>query len=145
MKRRQSIYRAMRIPFLAAGMLAASGAVLAQDLGEITVTGTRMSREAVTKNVVGRSSSTGAPIEHLTLTWSVPYSDLDLSKHSAAVEFEKRVHARAKAVCHELDRLFPLRPSEGPPCVKTAVDEAMVQAQKVIASAEKMPATPAAH
>jgi UrcA family protein len=133
----------LRIPFLAVGLLAVSAVVLSQDLGEITVTATRISREAVTKNVVGHSASTGAPIEHLTLTWSVAYSDLDLTKHSDAVELERRVHARAKAVCHELDRLYPLRPDD-PPCEKTAVNGAMAQAQKVISTAEKTHSTPAA-
>jgi UrcA family protein len=131
----------VRISFLAVGLLAVSAAVLSQELGEIMVTATRIGHETVTKNVVGHSASTGAPIEHLTLTWSVAYSDLDLTKHSDAMELERRVHARAKAVCHELDRLYPLRPDD-PPCEKTAVDGAMVQAQKAIASAGKTHGTP---
>jgi UrcA family protein len=112
------------------------GAVIAQELPEITVAATRMGHEAVSSRVVGHAPTTGAPIEHLRLTWSVAYRDLDLSKHTGAVELERRIHARARAVCSELDRLFPLRPSGDPPCVKTAVDGAMVQAKKVIASAE---------
>ncbi len=128
-------YRSKGAWLLLVGVLVASGRLVAQDLPEITVTSTRMGHDTI---VVGRAPATGAPIEHLTLTWSVAYSDLDLSQHSAVVVLEKRIHARAQAVCHELDRLFPLSATGGAPCVKTAADAAMLQAQKIIASAEKV-------
>ena len=123
-------------PILILAVMFAGGAVAADELEEITVTATRMGHEAIKREVVGRSSSTGAPIEHLTLTWSVGYADLDLSTHSGATALEQRIHARAKAVCHELDRLLPLVTGDHASCVKDAVDGAMGQAHRVIAAAE---------
>lgn len=122
------------------GILAADNALVAQDLPEITVTSARMGHAAVTKQVTGHAPTTGAPIEHLTLTWSVAYSDLDLRQPGTAIELQRRIHSRAKAVCHELDRLFPLSPPGGASCAKTAADAAMLQAQKLIASAGARPA-----
>jgi UrcA family protein len=141
-KIRESGYRSTRTWLVFLGTLVASGGLLAQDLPEITVTSTRMGLAAVTKKVTGRAPATGAPIEHLTLTWSVAYSDLDLSQPGAVVVLEKRIHSRAEAVCHELDRLFPLSPSGGASCAKTASDAAMLQARKIIASAEKPQPSP---
>ncbi len=144
-KQRRRSHWAIRKWMVVLGVLATGGAVVAETLEEITVTATRMGREAVTKKVVGRSPSTGAPIEHLTLTWSVGYSDLDLSKRHGAIELDRRVHARAKAVCAELDRLFPLTPPDGASCAKDAEAPALDQAHKLIAAAEAahpMPATP---
>ncbi len=145
MKIHESRYQRTRAWLMLLGSLVASSGLLAQDLAEITVTSTRMGRAAVTTKVIGRAPATGAPIEHLTLTWSLAYSDLDLSQPSAAVVLEKRIHSRAESVCHELDRLFPLSPPGGASCVKTAADAAMLQAQKVIASAEKMHPSPNTH
>lgn len=119
------------------GILVAGNELVAQDLAEITVTSTRMGHAAVTKKVAGHAPTTGAPIEHLTLTWSVAYSDLDLRQPGTAGELEKRIHSRAQAVCRELDRLFPLSPPGGASCAKAAADAAMLQAQKLIASAAR--------
>ncbi len=62
----------------------------------------------------------------------------------SAIELEKRINARALAVCKELDKLFPLSPPGGTECVKEAVNAAMPQAKKAIAAAEQTHATPAA-
>ena len=136
MLRQSSSYVRHLQPVWMLAVLFAGGAVAADELEEITVTATRMGHEAIKKEVVGRSSSTGAPIEHLTLTWSVGYSDLDLSAHSGATTLEQRIHARAKAVCHELDRLLPLVEGDHASCVNGAVDGAMAQAHRVIRAAE---------
>ncbi len=114
------------------------GAVLAAEpLEEIVVTAARMGRAAVTTETVGRSSSTGAPMERLSLTWSVAYTDLDLSKPGDVAELDKRIQARASAACKELDRLFPLSPRGGPACVKDAAQGATAQAKRVIAAQRK--------
>lgn len=135
MIKRQPISRFAKQGLLILAMSVASNVVLSEDLQEVIVTATRPGLAAVAKNVVGRSSTTGAPVENLTLTWSVGHSDLDLSKHTDAVELERRIHARAKAVCDELDRLLPLSPPGGPACATAAADGAMIQAQRLIAAA----------
>jgi hypothetical protein len=53
-------------------------------LGEITVTAARMGRKAVKTEVVSHSYRTGAPLDRVTLAWSVPFTDLDLSRQSDA-------------------------------------------------------------
>lgn len=143
MKERKRICRSMKLSLTLLGALLAFGVVAAEEqpLEEIIVTATKMGREAVTKEVVGSSPTTQAPIERLTLAWTVAYIDLDLSRHSGAVELEKRIHARAKAVCDELDRLYPQAPHGGAACVEKAAASAMVQGQKLIDAAEnKRPA-----
>lgn len=126
-----------RLGLLAMGAIVAGGAIAEDDLPTITITASRMGRSAVTTEVVGRSAGTGAPIERLTLTWSVPFTDLDLSTHSGATELQKRVNARAQAVCQELDRLFPFTDRGGASCVKDAAAGGMAQADKLIAAAER--------
>ena len=122
-------------PLLMITAMMTGTAIAAEELDEITVTAARAGHEAIDKTVVGRSSSTGAPIEHLTLTWSVAYTDLDLGTQSGANVLEKRIHTRAEAVCRELDRLLPLVPDDRASCVKGAVEGAMSQAHRVIAAA----------
>jgi UrcA family protein len=116
------------------GALAFASCVLADDLQEVTVTATRPGLAAVAKTVEGRSPTTGAPIEQLTLAWTVAHSDLDLRQHADVMELQRRIHSRAKAVCDELDRLLPLTPHGGPECAKKAADGALAQADKLIAA-----------
>lgn len=137
MKKHSDGRLAMRFAFLAIGAILAGGAIADEDLPTITITASRMGRSAVTTETVGRSGSTGAPIERLTLTWSVPFTDLDLSTHSGATELQKRVNARAKAVCQELDRLFPFTDRGGASCIKEAAAGGQAQADKLVAAAER--------
>lgn len=107
------------------------GVVVAQELKEISV------EVARTTKIVGRSSTTGAPVELVTLTCRVGYSDLDLKSHAGAVTLEKRVRETAKLACDQLDKRYPLDSSESPSCTKKATDEAMVQVHAAIAAAEQ--------
>ena len=50
------------------------------------MTGARMGIKAVTTKVVSHSQTTGAPLDRITLTWSVPFTDLDLRSQSGAIE-----------------------------------------------------------
>ncbi len=127
----------MCLGLFAVGAIVAGGAFADEDLQTITITASRMGRSAVTKDVVGRAAATGAPIERLSLTWSVPFTDLDLSTHSGATELQERVNARAQAVCQELDRLFPFTDRGGASCVKEAAAGGLAQANKLIAAAER--------
>lgn len=132
MKSRRSTSGAARFALSTLGVEVAGTLIAAEQLPEITIEGSTM-----TKEVVGRSTSTGAPIESVTLTRHVNYSDLDLSAHTGAHELENRVNETAKATCDELDKLFPFSGSQSFSCVKKAVEGAMVQAHNAINAAEK--------
>jgi UrcA family protein len=127
-------FRRAAFALLAVGVSLAGAATAAQQLEEITIEGSR-----ITKEVVGRSSSTGAPIELVTLARHASYSDLDLSTHSGALELQKRVELTAKAACKELDQLFPFSVSSSGTrsCMDKAVNSAKAQVQAAIKSAEE--------
>jgi UrcA family protein len=117
-----------------AGFTLASGAVLAAEpLSEVTISA---SREA--KIIVGHSAI-GAPVEQITLTRRVGYSDLDLKSKAGADALEKRVAETAKAACEELDKHYPLLQKTSADCVKAAKKEAMVQVDAAVAAAAKGP------
>ncbi len=137
MKKHSDGKRSMRFALLALGAIVTGSALADEDVPTITITASRMGRAAVSTETVGRSATTGAPIDRLTLTWSVPFTDLDLSTHSGATELQKRVNARAQAVCRELDRLFPLTDRGGASCAKEAAAGGLAQADKLIAAAER--------
>jgi UrcA family protein len=125
--------RASGIALLALGTVAAGAAMAADSIEEITVQGSRMTRE-----VVGRAHSTGAPIELVTLTRHTSYADLDLSTYSGATELRRRVESTAKAACEELDKLFPLTPTRenSRTCLRQAIDGTTAQIQAAIDAAE---------
>ncbi len=111
-------------------------AVLAQDMGEVTV---QASRAVVT--TVGKTSS-GVPIQDISLSYGVSTKGLDLSTPAGATELKKRVNDAATAACNEIKRQFPNAPSPTTDieCAKAASDKAMVQANALIAAAGKKPA-----
>ena len=132
---KQMKLRSAGMALLALGVIAAGTAMAATDsLEEVTVQGSRMTRE-----VVGRAQSTGVPVELVTLTRHATYADLDLSTHSGASELRRRVESTAKATCQELDKLFPLTTptaSNSQACLWQAVNGAESQIQAAIDSAE---------
>ena len=91
-------------------------------LETVTVTGSR----AVPEKSVG-TSTVGADIREVSLSYKVNAADLDLASSAGEAELEKRVKAAASAACKELDRLAfgdPTSPDDAT-CVKKAVDKAM--------------------
>lgn len=112
------------------GLALAAGFAGSQTLKEISVEAGRATK------VVGHTSS-GIPIEEVTLTRHVFYGDLDLRTHSGAVELERRVRETAQAACKQLDELYPLTTSESPACTAQAVKGAMEEVHALVAAAEK--------
>jgi len=135
MNTNSSAFRKAHLTRLAAGTLAGIGLAIlagpatAQPTEEITITAPRVVHEQV-----GRSPSTGAPIERISLTRQVDYSDLDLTKPADADELEKRVSDTAKEACKQLDSLYPLTPPD-PTCIGKATDGGMAQAKAAIDAA----------
>jgi len=114
-----------------AGLIVAGAAMAAEPPAEITITATQQA-----KVVVGRTAI-GAPIELVTLTRHVSYSDLDLSKSADAATLEGRVTQTVKDACKELDDRYPLEPNTASECIKTSTDKAMVQVHQAVAAANK--------
>ena len=76
----------------------------------------------------------GAPA--LSIVYKVSYADLNIGTHSGAVELQKRIKDSATQACAQLKKLYPSSVDTDPPCVQTAIKNAMAQANKAIAAAE---------
>jgi len=92
---------------------------------------------------IGRSY-TGVPVEELSLSRVVDYSDLDLSRWTDVRRLDYRVRQAASAACNELNReypetLYPSYQSSDHSCVTKATDEGMAQARLVVAQANGYP------
>ena len=79
------------------------------------------------------------PVDVITVSHVVSYSNIDISTSSGAQVLKQRIADAAKAACKEIDAAYPNRkPINGDPsCEKAATDAAMVQANAAIAAAEK--------
>lgn len=90
----------------------------------------------IEREVVGRSS-VGAPIEEISLTRRVDFSDLDLTQTADVGELENRIDEIARDSCAKLEELFPLSTTQqdSRTCVDDAVDDAMAQVETAVAAA----------
>ena len=104
---------------------------VAEDMGEVTVQASR-----VVSKFVGKTSS-GVPIEDVSLSYGVRAKDLDLSTHAGAMELQKRVTDAASAACKELSRQYPGSTPSDADCVKAATAKAMVRVDELVAAAKK--------
>lgn len=121
---------------LGIGLLAAAltgSGVYAQSPEGVTVTGSRIARETI------GSSTIGAPIDEVSLSYRVSYSDLDLTSSGGKATLERRVRAAADAACAEISRLYPDAKPGDAACVEAAVDAAMVKVHELVAAAGKAP------
>ena len=129
---------------LSCAAIAAAGVLLTVSIGsavaqsyanmteELTVTGAH-----VQERTVGRSEI-GAPIDELSLSRTVDFSDLNLSRPGDAQMLDQRIQQAASTACSQLDQAFPesLYPSyqsDAADCVVQAIDEGREQARQVIA------------
>ena len=108
------------------GTLAVNGPSPAQQVPEVVV-------EA--PHIV--TSTERASRELYSLVYKVDYTDLNLATHSGAMELERRVRDSATKACEQLRKLYPLSEDTNPPCVDAATKNAMLQASRAIAAAEK--------
>jgi UrcA family protein len=112
-----------------------SSMVVAQNLEEITVQGTRV----LDIKDAGRSN-TGLPIRDVSLTYGVNIADLDLATQYGPIALEKRVKDAAMAACEELGQKYPQSTPSNGECAKAAADKAMVKARELVAKArQKLP------
>jgi UrcA family protein len=120
---------------VASGLLAGMAVAQEQNLGEVTVQGTRM----VTTKVAGKTSS-GIPINQVSLSYGVAIKGLDLGSPAGLMAAEKRVQEVAATACKELVRRYPNGTPSEQECVKTSTDKAMFIVNGWAALASKAPA-----
>jgi UrcA family protein len=114
----------LHITVAAIGCFAASSPSLAQQVPEVVVEAPHVETTTVK----------GAPA--LSIVYKVNYADLNIGTHSGAVELQKRIKDSATQACAQLKKLYPSSVDTDPPCVQTAIKNAMAQANKAIAAAE---------
>lgn len=85
------------------------------------------------KTVVGRSSSTGAPIENIELRRQVSYADLDLAEEADVETLDKRIRETARESCKQLSNLYPTGEPDEFECIKLAIRGAKDQRDAAIA------------
>lgn len=103
-----------------------------QTLPEVVV----MAYAPVTR--LGRDAH-GRFIEVMRLSREVSYADLDVSTHTGAMRLEARIKDAAKAVCKDLNGLYPMGSEVDLPsgsCVGEAIKSARSQLKAAIAYAE---------
>ncbi len=89
----------------------------------------------IRREPTGRTSYDGIPLENVSMSQGVPYGDLDLSTRSGAYAFKERIRYTARLLCKRMDFAYPLKTSDSPPCYRSAVADAMGQADQVIGDA----------
>lgn len=113
----------VRVAFgaVASGLLVGMAVAQEQNLGEVTVQGTRM----ITTRMVGKTSS-GVPVNDVSVSYGVAIKGLDLASHAGFMEAEKRVKDVADTACKELVRRYPDGSPSEQECAKASADKAMV-------------------
>ena len=111
-----------------ASLVAASNCATAQEqqLPQINVTAPR-----VVHKLIGVGTS-GVPIESVSVSFQVTFSDLDLTKPAGTSELDRRIEIAAKDACADLDKLLI---SSDPHCVGRAIASTGDQKKRVIAAA----------
>ena len=95
------------------------GAALAQvsSLGGVTVTAPR---------VIGRGAG-GIPIERVSMSATIRYSDLNVKTPQGASALDKRVKDAADSLCKKLEADYPIGTPDAFTCSKEAVTNAAAQ------------------
>ena len=73
----------------------------------------------------------------ISIVEKVSFADLNLATHSGVMELQKRIKDSATQICGQLKKLYPDSADTDPPCVEAAIQNAMKEANKAIAAAEK--------
>ena len=118
-------------PALLVAGLCLTAPAFADDLPTITI-----GAGVMTKTNIGMSSS-GLPLEEVTVTHRVSYADLNLATQAGAAELQRRVKETARAACKQLDELYPLESKNARQCMKAAIAKASPQVENAIAGATK--------
>jgi UrcA family protein len=122
--------RSVALLALVAGSVFAGAAMAATELKEVTIEGSRMTKEVTQGRVPGVNSS----VQDVKLSMGVSYADLDLSLVKDGQELERRVEAAAKSICTELDKLLAT-PDTG--CITDLTKQTHVKVDAAILAASQ--------
>ena len=86
---------------------------------------------------VGRSPTTGAPIQWVSYSIIVHTNDLDLRTDRGVNILERRINRASRTACAHLDMLHPITAVDSPPCFKPTYDQGMQDAGVIVAAARK--------
>ena len=114
---------------MAAAAALLANILVAQNIEEITVQGTR----SLKTEVVDRSHT--IPIVDVSLGYGVSTPRLDLPPPAGVAELDKRVRDAALAACKEIGRQYPDSTPTDEVCAKRAADKAMVKVREAAAAA----------
>ncbi|MGE5723162.1 MAG: UrcA family protein [Sphingomonadales bacterium] len=124
------LHGSLSLVLVAGGLLSVNSPAYAQE----EITGPTITITAPRRVVVERSSS-GVPIELISLSAIVGYGDLDLRTPASRAELDKRVTEAARDACKELDAKFPGGTTDVSTCAKDARAKAQGQIDAAIAAA----------
>ena len=125
--------RRVALAVAAAAVAVAYGASAAEPATEVIVEAPKIAHS--TEHV----ASLGARVQVASVRYRVSYGDLNLATPAGAQVLEQRIHEAAARACKDIDAIIAPGPptQDNPPCVKSAVDGGMRQAQDAIALAQK--------
>lgn len=106
--------------------LAPVGAVAAEPEDAVVVKGSRVVTETV-----GRTPA-GIPIQEVTLTYKVGYSDLDPRTSAGKAQLQDRIKEAALSACREIRASHPHVQETDAECAAAAYDDAMRQVRQII-------------
>ena len=113
-------------------LMAIGGAAMAQP-DEITVVAPR----DIEQKQIGKTRY-GSPIQEISVSYEVRYSDLDLKKTADVEALNKRITHIAKQACSEVTRLPPYAGNRSKQdCIRKSVKSAKDQINTAVAAAGK--------
>jgi len=75
---------------------------------------------------------TNATLQKMSLEGPVRYDDLDLRTDGGVAELRSRIAQESADICAHLAQLYPVYAAAGTSCVKDAIDDANVKANRVV-------------
>jgi UrcA family protein len=75
---------------------------------------------------------TNATLQKMSLEGPVRYDDLDLRTDGGVAELRSRIAQESADICAHLALLYPVYAAAGTSCVKDAIDDANVRANRLI-------------
>lgn len=119
MNMNKMLARALLVTLACAGT---SATAQEQQLDTITVQATRL----VATKLVGRTSS-GIPVESVSLSYAVSLQGVDLSTPSGMQELEKRINDVALTACEDLGHRYPDSTPDDKTCARDTAKKAIAQ------------------
>ena len=78
------------------------------------------------------TQTTNGTLQKASLEGPVSYADLDLRTDEGVVELRSRIAHEAADICAHLAQLYPVYAAAGTSCVKDAIEDGTIRANRVI-------------